>query len=86
MPRRRGEHWLHGAFCRIDRSAEKPMPLHNLKLPNYVEPPLRMPVATRYVGPTLAAMRRVGGYRLTVETDRNGNTSAWLERAVPKPI
>jgi hypothetical protein len=65
---------------------EKPMPLHNLKLPNYVEPPLRMPVASRYVGPTLAAMRRFGGYRLTVETDRNGNTSAWLERAVPRAI
>jgi hypothetical protein len=62
------------------------MPLHNLKLPNYAEPPLRMPVATRYVGPTMAAMRRSGGYRLTVETDRSGNTSAWLERAVPRPV
>ncbi|HXC60146.1 MAG TPA: hypothetical protein VN645_12575 [Steroidobacteraceae bacterium] len=60
------------------------MAIHNLKLPNYVEPPPRMPVATRHVGPTLAAMRRFSGYRLTVETDRHGDTSAWLERAVPK--
>jgi hypothetical protein len=60
------------------------MAIHNLKLPNYVEPAPRMPVATRYVGPTLAAMRRFAGYRLTVETDRHGQTNAWLERAAPK--
>ena len=62
------------------------MSLHNLKLPNYVEPPLRLPVATRYVGPILAATRRHGVYRMTVETDRSGNTRAWLERAVPKAV
>jgi len=62
------------------------MPIHNLKLPHYVEPPMRMPLVARYVGPTLAALRRHGDYRLTVQTERNGDTSAWLERAVPRTV
>jgi hypothetical protein len=60
--------------------------MHNLKLPDFVEPLPRIAVATRYVGPTLAALRRCSGYRLTVETDRRGDTNAWLQRAVPKAV
>lgn len=56
------------------------MVIHNLSLPSYTEPQ-RAPVATRLVGPTLAALRRHVGYRFIVETDRNGETNAWIERA-----
>lgn len=55
------------------------MVIHNLTLPNYAEP-VRIPVAARHLGPTMAAMRRHLGYRFVVETDRNGETNAWLER------
>jgi len=59
------------------------MVIHNLTLPNYAEP-YRIPVSTRQVGPMLAAMRRQAGYRFIVETDRNGETNAWIERATPR--
>lgn len=59
------------------------MVIHNLTLPNYTEP-LRMPVATRHFGPALAALRRHTGYRFIVETDRNGETQAWIERPVTR--
>ena len=54
---------------------------------NEVPPATRAPaeshmkVAPRMVGPMLAAMRRQSGYRFIVETDRHGETAAWLVRA-----
>ena len=59
------------------------MVIHNLTLPNFTEP-VRIPVAARQLGPTMAAMRRQSGYRFIVETDRNGETNAWIERAGPR--
>jgi hypothetical protein len=40
-----------------------------------------MMIATRLVGPMLAALRRQSGYRFVVETDRHGETAAWLVKA-----
>ena len=59
------------------------MVIHNLSLPGNEEPP-RMPVATRHIGQTLSAMRRNAGYRFIIETDRRGETVAWIERSVPR--
>ena len=56
------------------------MVIHNLTLPTHAEP-LRAPVLSRNIGPMLAALRRHTGYRYIVETDRNGETQAWIERA-----
>lgn len=60
------------------------MAIQRLKLPTYADPSPRMPVTARYVGPALAAVRRHSGYRFVVETDRHGETSAWIERAKPR--
>jgi hypothetical protein len=57
------------------------MATRNLVLPQHAEPEPRMMVATRLVGPMLAALRRQGGYRFVVETDRHGETAAWLVKA-----
>jgi hypothetical protein len=57
------------------------MAISNLTLPSYVEPRLRLPVSMRHVGPVFAAIRRHSGYRFTIETDLNGETTGWLERA-----
>ena len=62
------------------------MAIQHLALPPHIEPPPRMQVATRHVGPVLAAMRRHVGYRFVIETDRHGETSAWLERAMLRMV
>jgi len=54
----------------------------NPVLPRYVEPEPRMMVASRLVGPVLAALRRQAGYQFIVETDRHGETCAWLVRTM----
>jgi hypothetical protein len=59
------------------------MVVHNLALPGNEEAP-RMPVAARHIGHTLAAMRRNAGYRFIVETDRRGESVAWIERTKPR--
>ena len=59
------------------------MVIHNLTLPSHAEP-VRSPVLSRNIGPTLAALRRHTGYQFIVETDRNGETHAWIERAPRK--
>lgn len=59
------------------------MVIHNLMLPNFTEP-VRFPIAARQLGPTMAAMRRHAGYRFVVETDRNGETNAWIERVTAR--
>ena len=41
------------------------MAIHHLTLPEFNEPPLRIPVVARYSGPVLAAMRRHAGYQFT---------------------
>lgn len=56
------------------------MASHSCSPPNHAEPPSRLMVASRLVGPMLAALRRQGGYRVVVETDRHGETCAWLVR------
>ena len=61
------------------------MVTHNLTLPDHAEPQ-RTPVLSRYIGPTLAALRRHTGYRFIVETDRNGETHAWIERAARRRV
>jgi hypothetical protein len=59
------------------------MVIHNLSLPNFMDP-VRAPVASRHFGPAMAALRRHAGYRFIVETDRNGQTNAWIERSAPR--
>ena len=44
----------------------------------------RIPLSPRNIGPMLAAVRRVRGYRLHVETDCHGDTVAYLERRLLK--
>jgi len=61
------------------------MVIHNLALPGNEEAP-RMAVAARHIGQTLAAMRRNAGYRFIVETDRRGETIAWIERKPARRI
>jgi hypothetical protein len=58
------------------------MVIRDLDLPRYTEPEPRMKVAARQVGPMLAALRRQPGYQFVVETDRHGETCAWLVRNV----
>ena len=57
------------------------MALPTPTLPQNAETGPRMRVDTRLVGPMLAAVRRQGGYQFVVETDRHGETAAWLVKA-----
>jgi hypothetical protein len=62
---------------------ELPMAIHHLMLPNFIEPPPRIPVVARYAGPVLAAGRRPPGYQF-LDTDRPSEGRAWLQRIRPK--
>ncbi|MEY4762971.1 MAG: hypothetical protein RLZZ200_2827 [Pseudomonadota bacterium] len=44
--------------------------------------PQRIPLDRRSIGPMLARAARLGGYLLQVETDRHGQTVAYLQRQV----
>jgi len=57
------------------------MAIHTLSLPQHSNATSRMQVDNRLVGPMLAAIRRQGGYQFVVETDRHGETAAWLVKA-----
>lgn len=62
------------------------MAKHHLMLPDFNEPPLRIPVVARYSGPVLAAMRRHTGYRFT-EPDRNiSGSHSWTDWPAPRRI
>ncbi len=54
------------------------MAIRNLALPEPVETPPLLPVATRYKGPVLAAVRRHSGYQFIFETPRTSDTATWL--------
>ena len=59
------------------------MAIYHLTLPNFIEPPPRIPVVARYAGPVLAAGRRPPGYQF-LDTARPGEGSAWLQRIRPR--
>lgn len=63
---------------------ELPVAIDHLTLPNYVEPPPRIPVIARYCGPVMAAMRRAGGYRFDTPTERTFPNHAWIGRVLPR--
>jgi hypothetical protein len=54
------------------------MAVRNLALPEHVETPPHLPVATRYMGPVLAAVRRHSGFQFIFENERTGEAGAWL--------
>jgi hypothetical protein len=63
---------------------EHPVAIDHLTLPNYVEPPPRIPVVARYCGPVMAAMRRAGGYRFESPTERTFPGPGWIARVLPR--
>jgi hypothetical protein len=62
------------------------MAIDHLKLPKYNEPPPRLPVVARYVGPVLAALRHPGGYRFMPTSGGQDGAGAWIGRAVPRRV
>lgn len=60
------------------------MATHHLTLPSFIEPPPRIPIAKRYGGPVLAALRRHSGYQFVVETVHHSGNNAWIERGLPR--
>jgi hypothetical protein len=55
------------------------MAIHHLTLPNFIEPPPRIPVAARYSGPVLAALRRPAGYRFMDPGRSVGESHSWTD-------
>lgn len=62
------------------------MAIYHLTLPNFNEPPPRIPVVARYSGPVLAAMRRHAGYRFIEPGRTAGENHAWTDRPAPRRI
>lgn len=62
------------------------MVIPHLTLPDFNEPPLRIPVVGRYSGPVLAAMRRHVGYRFMESGRRAGESHPWIDRPAPRRI
>jgi len=60
------------------------MAIDHLTLPNFIEPPPRIPVVARYCGPVMAAMRRAGGYRFHAPAGHQAEARAWLGRSSPR--
>ena len=58
------------------------MAIHHLTLPNFNEPPPRIPIAARYSGPVLAAMRRHAGYQFMDPPARAAAGNPHLRRAI----
>jgi hypothetical protein len=60
------------------------MAIDHLTLPNFIEPPPRIPVVARYCGPVMAAMRRAGGYRFLPPAGPGDESRAWLGSITPR--
>jgi hypothetical protein len=58
------------------------MAIYHLTLPGFIEPPPRIPVAARYAGPVLAALRRPAGYRFVPAIGPHSGGHAWIERTL----
>jgi hypothetical protein len=58
------------------------MAIHHLTLPSFIEPPPRIPVAARYGGPVLAALRHPSGYRFVPALGCHSEGHGWIERAL----
>jgi hypothetical protein len=62
------------------------MAIDHLTLPNFTEPPPRIPVVARYSGPVLAAQRRHAGYRFMEPGRNRGDSHPWTDRPSPRRI
>ncbi|HWL62570.1 MAG TPA: hypothetical protein VNQ32_07225 [Steroidobacteraceae bacterium] len=62
------------------------MAKHHLTLPDFNEPPLRIPVVARYSGPVLAAMRRHTGYQFMEPVRNSGERHPWSDRPALRRI
>lgn len=62
------------------------MPKRDTVLPHASPSQPRYRIPEQKVGLVLAAMRNNAGYQCIVETDRHGETSAWLLRAALRMV
>ena len=62
------------------------MTIRMLTFPQFTATAPRMQVDDRLIGPMLAATRRQSAYQFVVETDRHGETAAWLVKAALREL